>query len=730
MEGGKVVIKIDLHTHTIDTKAGDGKRNVTKEKFYEVLSENKVNISAITNHNIFDKKQYDNFVLHSRKMEEDGGAKLIILPGVELDIINPNNGDQGHLIIITCPEKANLLENWIKELSIDTSVPFADVDLDSVLEKTASHDCLYIGHFFNNHRRLSIETMRHIEKKAKESYQVLYEASQLKSLGILANHRFRGVVGSDVKDWSNYPSDRLPIIRLKIDSFEQLLLLAKKSIPFIESITNRKNKRSLDLTIMDVNATRTIGSDKVTLFQDINVIFGNKGTGKSRFLEAINRTLLSEGKTTTYYNSSKADEELNGKLSINSVVADYKMFNESLEDIDYKLIQEWGDIVPTPVSDYYTHFEGKNASENRKYLQANFMQDIQGNTKDLNSDDFEIFQKLSESECYIKRLDDSRFPNTKGEVLEVISTLVAHNRAIAYSKYRDYLSIELTNKYINSIKVETEKKTNEKSLPGRTKLLDFWKNRIKVAKEYKKLESLLNSEIKTKSFEVGDLGNENILRILETHKPFNDETNRSKEYKKNVTTLKNVRSKFKKVYKKVFDSDELSTKVEELRDDMESNKVTSLNDFIGIKRHFYTNDHTEYQPSSGESKMILLQEKLDLDRDAYILDEPDRSLGNIYVNDIILPKLLSLADQNKTIVLVTHSANLAVRSLPYCSILKEYDNKRYLTYVGSPFSNSLVDITDEKNTKEWKRESINILEGGEEAFLERGDTYNVRYENN
>ena len=109
------------------------------------------------------------------------------------------------------------------------------------------------------------------------------------------------------------------------------------------------------------------------------------------------------------------------------------------------------------------------------------------------------------------------------------------------------------------------------------------------------------------------------------------------------------------------------------------------------------------------------------------MDEPDRSLGNIYVNDIILPKLLDLADRNKIVVIVTHSANLAVRTLPYRSILKDYDNTKYLTYIGSPFSDKLINVLDYNDNRIWKEESIEVLEGGEEAFLERGDTYNVKY---
>ena len=100
-----------------------------------------------------------------------------------------------------------------------------------------------------------------------------------------------------------------------------------------------------------------------------------------------------------------------------------------------------------------------------------------------------------------------------------------------------------------------------------------------------------------------------------------------------------------------------------MKDSIKDTKFSSLNDLIGVKRDFYTEEHTTYEPSSGEAKMILLQEKLIETADAYLLDEPDRSLGNVYVNSVILPRLLELSNLNKIVVIVTHSANLAVSAL-------------------------------------------------------------------
>lgn len=55
-------MKIDVHTHTKKVKKGDSdNRNITVEKFIEIIRMTDVKILAITNHNHFDYDQYCEF---------------------------------------------------------------------------------------------------------------------------------------------------------------------------------------------------------------------------------------------------------------------------------------------------------------------------------------------------------------------------------------------------------------------------------------------------------------------------------------------------------------------------------------------------------------------------------------------------------------------------------------------------------------------------------------------
>ena len=151
-------------------------------------------------------------------------------------------------------------------------------------------------------------------------------------------------------------------------------------------------------------------------------------------------------------------------------------------------------------------------------------------------------------------------------------------------------------------------------------------------------------------------------------------------------------------------------------------KIETVYELLLFKRYFALNG-LPYAPSSGEASMVMLQKELETDKDVYILDEPERSLGNEYISDVIVPLIKERARAGKKVIISTHDANIAVRTLPYSSIYRLHGPAGYTTYIGNPFSNNLVNPNDEGDRLNWKKISMRTLEGGEEAFGERGKIY-------
>ena len=131
----------------------------------------------------------------------------------------------------------------------------------------------------------------------------------------------------------------------------------------------------------------------------------------------------------------------------------------------------------------------------------------------------------------------------------------------------------------------------------------------------------------------------------------------------------------------------------------------------------------EYTPSNGEQSMLILNHSLYKNKEVYILDEPEMSVGHDYINNIIVPRIIELSKLGKTVVVSTHDANIAVRTLPFIMIYRMEDGIKKKTYFGNPFNDNMINIDDNQDRISWAKTCIDTLEGGSIAFRERGNSY-------
>ena len=221
---------------------------------------------------------------------------------------------------------------------------------------------------------------------------------------------------------------------------------------------------------------------------------------------------------------------------------------------------------------------------------------------------------------------------------------------------------------------------------------------------------------------IGNLGEDKEVFLRKEYKTFFDNETGFK-FGQTATALKSILKYLRNINKKALEG--VNEDIKQFNQEIKENNIQAT-DFIGIKKYFTNGKGEAYEPSDGERIMLILDRALFEDKEVYILDEPERSLGNNFINDVILPRINQLAKLKKTIIIATHNANIAVRTLPFVSILKEYAKGEYKTYIGNPFVNKLVNQDDETDFKSWKDESIRVLEGGNEAFYDREDVYESR----
>ena len=153
--------------------------------------------------------------------------------------------------------------------------------------------------------------------------------------------------------------------------------------------------------------------------------------------------------------------------------------------------------------------------------------------------------------------------------------------------------------------------------------------------------------------------------------------------------------------------------------------INNLDKFLGVSSKVKKADGNEYSPSTGEQSMLILNNVLiNEGYNVFILDEPELSVGNEYINNIIVPRLKELSNLNKKIIIATHDANIGVRTLPLQTIYRvDKGSNKYETFLGNPFTDNLVCYGNESNVLNWSEVTLKVLEGGRNAFNERGVIY-------
>jgi predicted ATPase len=711
-------LKIDIHTHTKKCKSGDAPtREVTPEVFSDTVLSTDVKVIAITNHNVFDLPQF-------QAIQTCIGKDAQVWPGVELDVYDGDT--KGHLLVITSPTRATKLSTAITELTKGYTPDTFKVTVQDVLATFDAMEPLYIAHYKQKRPSVSDDMLKVLEAGAQNKWCVLKEVSNAISAGIHISHGRSSIYGSDVHDWGTYAAraHELPDLRLPIDSFEHFCLLLKKDPTAINTVLDRKT--SEDLTLLPFN-----GDEKLTIkaFNDINVIFGPKGTGKSCILEAIAKQYSKNGIDATVYKSpsSGIDEifDVKGKsLSVNLNAYEISYCQDEIQ-----ALRDASEIDVTSIQKYIAHFNAAGTNKNaQKILLKNIDTEEEGDAKrDFNeykkgaATTVEFLEFIQIDPSVKKELSPEEFK----ELERILSLLMERLGGKKWTCFADLKEIALLNSAIKAFRAAVHRNTGSPAKPTTTGFRDYALNRINVGVNAREVVRAVLTKIPRLEENVGDLGSGKGHMKFVTEFTIQDGnvTDGALSSMKGIKKgpQKKLMSCVREIMKHAF-KDELFHHISELNSIEDAEGITTVYELLLFKRYF-TIDDSPYTPSSGESSMVMLQKELETDKDVYILDEPERSLGNEYISEVIVPLLKERARSGKRVFISTHDANIAVRTLPYCSIYRCYGQDGYSTYMGNPFTNNLVNIANPDDLLDWKAVSMKTLEGGEVAFGERGRIY-------
>jgi energy-coupling factor transporter ATP-binding protein EcfA2 len=711
-------MKIDIHTHTKKCKTGDAPtREIAPANFCEAIQSTEVGIIAITNHNVFDLDQFTEIV-------DVIGDDAQVWPGIELDV--QEDGVRGHLIVIVSPKMAKAFSGVVVEITKDSTPDSFKITIEQVLEKFEFFKPLYVTHYKQKTPNISDDALEKLMSGTANPRRVIKEVTNSISAGIYISHGHASIYGSDVHDWSTYEEQArdLPDLRLPIESFDHFCLLLEKDPTAINTILDKKIAECLELKPFEDDTLLNL-----KVFNDINVVFGPKGTGKSCILKAIEKHYRDSGIDAKVYEpaSDRLDEIFDTRGRDISLNLNTYGINYCKDEI--VAIREAFEVGITSLSKYETYFCIKSTNKSAKKIK---LKDIdpeeEGGAKREFGEFNEGVKKTADFIEFLKGHPSVKKALSMAEIKEVTRTLSdLLDRMVdrEWGGYSGWKEIYLLNSAIKKFRTEVERKTGSPAKPTTTGFREYALNRVRIEANAAAIIKSMDTKIEVLKEVVGSLGSNKGELELRTEFKFQDGTITDGGFNKLKSVNKGPKKTFSKTVREILKhayKDDLFQHITNLNAIEDVEKIETVYELLLFKRYFALND-APYSPSSGEASMVMLQKELEANKEVYILDEPERSLGNEYINDVIVPLIKERARAGKKVFISTHDANIAVRTLPYSSVYRCHGPAGYTTYVGNPFSNNLVNPNGEDDRLDWKKVSMRTLEGGEKAFGERGKIY-------
>ena len=533
---------------------------------------------------------------------------------------------------------------------------------------------------------------------------------------------------SDVHDWNSYSqsycADRQCVLRLDIESFGQFCLLAQRDEAVVETLLGSKGP-----TIMHASPHSSVHFD-LPIYQDINVIFGQKGTGKTEIIKSIYKEYQRQGTNCSKYFGGQKTSDFDELLATSGMKRDPSMFRRSNCENEIKAIAGWTDETPTAIEKYLMWYTTRDNNKKKCRFRLSEAQDLpvpSSTDYERAKEDSRIIEEFlpqySERKlCSYLSADDAE------ELEKLLRALSAGALKKKTELYIDTESARMTNTALEAIKSLIDRKSDTLSKPGKCGLYSFVLKRIKLLSLVNSVLENLSPKTIEQSDYLGKLEDKGTLELVSQWRYLTqDKGSKAAEYSDSgakISNLKKWRKALETIQEKAFDEG-LPDAIAEFASIVEESGIASLDKFIGTDKFVRIKGKTtRYSPSDGEKGILLLERQLNTDADVYLLDEPENGMSNLYIDTVIRPILTNLARSRKTVIIATHNANLAVRTLPYQSIYREHvEGDTYRTYLGNPFSNRLKDIEGAADDLKWATCSLKTLEGGEEAFYSRKTIY-------
>ncbi|MEG3252135.1 hypothetical protein [Streptococcus suis] len=675
-----MVKRIDFHIHTVPS-IKDSDFNFSIEWLKAYVDKTKLDAIAITNHDLFDKNNFEEISEYLPNVK--------VYPGIELAL------DIGHVNIVfpcDCIDVLSQFSEWLSNIHQTQSDSITSEQLHEqlpcwdqgiyIFELGKSKGVKEIPNIFSNLvcvGGVPNQLRFNIEKNNPESLvPCLFSDAHA----------------------TNQDSDNRNDIA-KLQNKQTYLQIDSCEFEDIKKCLRDKSKVSINKE----NLKDVVDIDGVNISSGLNLVVGKRGTGKTYFLNKIKEFSDDEYYEIKQFETAKADEYIEkqrkdqGSIEFSKWQEKYTNEFSKIKSYLQDTYTETDDIENFLVDVKRFATEMARSKSSQKYLlfqetefelsNINYIRSALTNIKDVIENE-EIWNLLNKNS------------QKKSDFIEVYSEL----RDI-YLKYRK--DNELKQK-INEIMRDVKSTVTART--GISNVQECSINNIihKLQLE-KKIDSFLNQIIVETPLKNERLHGYQICVNLIPYK-------NASQFQKEIGTQEAVNNALIKVYREK----DFITFLKRLKQKKFYNEA-NFAEYL-LQKEVKLLDSEGVPASGGQAVGFALMLRLNeaKNKPIILIDEPESSLDNAYIKNELNKELKQLA-RNSMVVVITHNSTLGTLLEPDYLIITSKDNSGNYSIMSGEFSSSKIkdsiNGTEEKSYEKF----IEAMESGMDSYTKKGEIY-------
>ena len=667
--------KIDLHIHTVKT-VSDKDFTFSIESLKRYVEDSNIDVVAITNHNVFDSSQF-------RVIQQE--IRAIVFPGIEIDL------ESGHLLLISdgsdlasfdskCAQVSSKIRNATDSITVEELKSiFGDLSEYLVIPHYEKSPAIKGAAFMNLHQYFSAGEV----ESAKKFVRTIRDHQKLCPVLFSDSRMEEGMTN-------------LPLRQTYIDCGDVSLKAIKSCL---------KDKTKVFLSKQDGNELFQAFEDGQHISTGLNVVLGERSSGKTYSLDLLSKAFERVKYIKQFDLVQKSEED------------DQKRFNSEIQRKRSRFVDEYLSGFRSIIDDV-SNVEIENDDKNISNYLATLLKSAE------EADRRDAFSK-------VKLYEEIEFSISSNDGLKKLVASVVH--LIENTEYRAIIDSYIPLDSLKALAVDLIRRVWAKADQDRNRnfvnsLIKDVKDRLRMRTASTHVETVdlyeiaLNkrkisrfSEIVKSLQKEGTIFDESVqgFRIVASKGPFTNASEMAAAIKRQAA-FKDALTAYNNPY--------AFLQILKNHEKLDGSDIHRL--FVKITYRIVNKDGSDV--SGGErSEFRLLQEiKYAQNYDMLLLDEPESSFDNKFLNSDVNAIIKSIS-REMPVVVVTHNNNVGASINPdyvlYAQKYVENGKTKYRIFSGYPTDKQLVCVDGTKMSNYVIL--LNSLEAGLNAYDSRRSIY-------